>query len=246
MYNSNIEFMTLKLSYIGLTAIMLIILLFIGNHAINKSITEQKNRNKKKSILVILLLIWQLYLYLLASSGFLADFSFPPRFVLFMILPLFIFIGVFLSRNRKKKWIQTIPLIWLATYQSFRIIIETLFVYTVAVGILHKNVTIQGYNYDMVFAYTSLIIALVIYKSKQLPKRLILAWNYLGLLVIAVIISLFITTIYFPQIYGSNTAIFPVDFGLYPYALVPGFLMPSAVFIHVLSIIQIKNRTDEK
>ncbi len=238
--------MMLKLSYIGLTAMMLIILFFIGNYAINKSVSEQKVKNKKKGILAISLLLWQLYIYLLASSGFLTDFSLPPRFVVFLILPVFISIAIFLNRNKKKKWIQTIPPVWLATYQSFRIIIETIFVYSVAAGILHKNVTIQGYNYDMVFAYTAPIIALIIYKSKQLPEQLLLAWNYLGLLVIAVIISLFITTIYLPEIYGPNTVIFPTDFGLYPYALVPGFLMPSAVFIHVLSIIQLKNRTSEK
>ncbi|HFC00745.1 MAG TPA: hypothetical protein ENJ53_08070, partial [Phaeodactylibacter sp.] len=207
------QFMMLKLSYLGLTVTMLIILFFIGNYAINKSVSEQKIKNKKKGILAIGLLIWQLYIYLLASSGFLADFSFPPRFVLFMILPAFIFIGIFLNRNKKMKWIQTISPIWLTIYQSFRIIIETLFVYSVAAGILHKNVTIQGYNYDMFFAYTAPIIAFIIYKSNQLPKQLLLVWNYLGLLVIAVIIFLFITTIYFPEIYGTDTTAFPTEFG---------------------------------
>ena len=142
------------------------------------------------------------------------------------------------------KWVQTILPLWLATYQTFRLILETIFVYSVAAGILHENVTIKGYNYDMIFACTSLITALIIYKTKQLPKQLLLAWNYLGLLVIAVIISLFITTIYLPEIYGPNTPIFPTDFGFYPYVLVPGFLMPSAIFIHVLSIIQLKNSPD--
>lgn len=238
--------MILKLSYLGLTLVMLIILFILGNYAINKSESDLKIKNKKKRRLLIGLSIWQLYIFLLASSGFLTDFSFPPRFVLFLILPIFSFIGFFLRRSRRMKWIQTIPPIWLVIYQSFRIIIETLFLYTVAAGILHKNVTIHGYNYDMVFAYTAPIIAFVVYKSKHLPKQLLLFWNYLGLIVIAVIIILFLTTIYFPEIYGPNTAIFPSEFGLYPYALVPGFLMPSAVFIHVLSIIQLKNRPTNK
>ena len=80
--------------------------------------------------------------------------------------------------------IQTIPPIWLTTYQIFRIAIEYVFVYTVAAGILHKNVTIQGYNYDMVFAFTAPLMALFIYKSKQVPRRILLNWNYLGLFVI--------------------------------------------------------------
>ncbi len=236
--------MILKMSYIGLTALMLIILFFIGNYAINKSISDPKLRKRKKTIMVLGLLAWQLYAYLIGSSGFLADYSFPPRFVISMILPLFIFIGVFVYRNRKSNWIQAIPPVWLVAYQSFRIIIETIFVYTVAAGILHENVTIEGYNYDMVFAYTAPLIALIAYKSKNLPKKLLILWNYLGLLVIAVIISLFMTTIYLPELYGPDTKSFPLDFGYYPYVLVPGFLMPSAVFIHVLSITQLRNRHD--
>ena len=238
--------MILKIAYLGLTAMMLIILLFVGNYTINKSVSEHKAKIKKKGILAVSLLLWQLYIYLLATSGFLADFSFPPRFVLFTILPVFIFIGIFLTRNKKMKWIHTIPPIWLTIYQSFRVIIETIFVYSVSAGILHKNVTIQGYNYDLVFAFTAPCIAFIIYKSKQLPKQLLLWWNYLGLLVIAGIIFLFITTIYFPELYGASSTVFPVEFGLYPYALVPGFLMPSAVFVHVLSIIQLKNRAIKK
>jgi hypothetical protein len=238
--------MMLKLSYFGLSVVMLTVLFFIGNYAIDKSVSEQKERNRKKGILVGCLLLWHLYLYLLASSGFLADFSFPPRFVLFMILPVFIFTGIFLSKSKNRKWIQTIPPVWLAFYQSFRIVIETIFVYTVAAGMLHKNVTIHGYNYDMVFAYSALVIAFIVYRSAQLPQKLLLVWNYLGLAVIASIIFLFITTIYFPELYGPNTKIFPKEFGFYPYVLVPGFLMPSAVFIHVLSIIQLRTRTDKK
>lgn len=238
--------MELKLSYIGLSIIMFIILLYIGNHAINKTAIEPKTKNRNKIYLLIGLSIWQLYLFVLGLSGFLSDYSFPPRFVLLMIIPIFTFIGVFLRKHRKKQWIQAIPPIWLVTYQSFRILIETIFVYTLAAGLLHKNVTIQGYNYDMIFGYTAPIIMIIVYLSKELPKKMLLIWNYLGLLVIIVIIFLFITTIYTPELYGPDTALFPLEFGLYPYVLVPGFLMPSAVFIHVLSIIQLKNRSLKK
>lgn len=234
--------MALKLSYVGLTLVMLIIIYFIGNYAIIQSTPDQKSRNRKKAILVIGLLLWQLYVYLIGTSGFLADFSLPPRFAILLILPLFAFTGIFLRINRNKFWIKTIPTIWITAYQSFRILIETIFVYTVAAGILHKNVTIEGYNYDMVFGYTAPIIAIIIYKSRELPKRLLLVWNYLGLAVISVIIFLFISTIYFPEMYGPGVGFSTTDFTMYPYVLVPGFLMPSAVFMHVLSIIQLRKK----
>ncbi len=234
--------MMLQLGYIGLSLATVLILYFIGNYSILKSVDDIQQQKKKRMILITGLLLWQIYLFLLGQSGILVDFSFPPRFVLLMILPAFIFIGTFLRRNKKAKWIQVIPPSWLVGYQAFRIIIETLFVYSVVAGLLHQNVTIEGYNFDMVFAFTAIIMLFVLYRSKTLPKRLLLAWNYAGLLVIASIIFLFLTTIYTPEIYGPDTAPFPTDFGWYPYVLVPGFLMPSAVFVHVLSIVQLNHR----
>ena len=48
------------------------------------------------------------------------------------------------------------------------------------------------------------------------------------------------TSIYKPELYGSTTALLPMAGFEYPYVLVAGFLMPLAVFIHVLSIVQLK------
>ncbi len=231
----------LKLGYLGLSLLMTIILFLMGNYAIKKSVVNAKQKIQSRVLLLTGLFIWHLYLFIIGSSGLLMDLSFPPRFVLFMILPAFIFIGVFLSRNRKKQWIQAIPPHWLVAYQLFRVLIETLFVYTVAVGLLHKNVTIEGYNFDMVFAFTAPIVAIITYRSKKVPSVLLQIWNYTGLVVIASIIFLFNSTIYFPEIYGSHLEPFPSGFGMYPFVLVPGFLMPSAVFIHFLSLVQLKN-----
>ena len=233
--------MLLKLAYIGLTIGIVIILFLIGKYAINHSVADKKNNSNKTRLLILGLIFWQVYILSIALTGFMTDFSFPPRFVILMIFPAFIFTGVFLYKNRKKQWLQVIPDAWLTLYQSFRILIESIFVATVAAGLLHKNVTIEGYNYDMIFAFTAPIMTLYIYLSKSFSRTILLAWNFLGLAVIAVIIFLFITTIYFPEIYGDDVASFPQEFGLYPYALVPGFLMPSAVFIHVLSIFKLLN-----
>ncbi len=232
--------MALEFAYITLSVLMFMILIYMANHAIQKSV-DDKNKSRKKIILVIGGLIgFHLYTFSIAITGMLQNYDFPPRFVIFLIIPAFTFSGFFIYKNKNKKWIQTIPQHWLIFYQSFRILIETIFVFTVAKGILHPNVTIEGYNYDMVFGYTAPIIGILIMRNSTKFKSLAILWNYLGLAVISVIIFLFISTIYFPELYGSETYLMPTEFGKYPYVLVPGFLMPSAVFIHILSIVQLK------
>ena len=84
-------------------------------------------------------------------------------------------------------------------------------------------------------------MAFLAYKKMTSIKTLII-WNYAGLLVIASIIFLFMSSIYNPQIFGSETILIPAEAVMYPYVLIPGFLMPSAVFIHVLSIAQLSKR----
>lgn len=234
--------MGLQSAFIGLTLLMNLIIWFIGSTAINKTFENPSKRKKKKTQLILGLALWQVYTFATASSGILDDYGFPPRFALLLIIPLFVFTGIFIYKNRSHQWINSIPKHWLVFYQSFRILIETIFVFSVAQGILNKEVTIEGYNYDMVFAYTAPIIGFLVFR-KLIPRKLTIVWNYLGLAVIASIIFLFMSSLYNPQLFGSETMLLPPQAVKYPYVLVAGFLMPSAVFMHLLSIIQLTGKT---
>jgi len=232
--------MELKIAYIGLTILMILIVFKGGLYTIGKTFQEAQKQQKKKRLLVIGLLLWQLYIFIMASSNFLASYSFPPRFALAFILPSFIFTGIFIYKNRNNKWLQNIPQHWLIYIQSFRILVEILFVFSVTKGILHKEASIEGYNFDMILAITAPIIGLLVFKYKTLSKKWLIYWNYSGLAILASVIYVFMTSIYKPEIYGSNIPLLPIESFKYPYVLVAGFLMPLAVFIHVLSIVQLK------
>lgn len=229
--------MGLKFGYISLTLVTILFLVWIGKTAIERT---SLNKNKDFTILVLGLLLWHVFIFLISSSGILKSYDFPPRFAMFFIIPSFIFTGIFLYRNKNKNWIHSIPEHWIINFQSFRILVETLFVLSVAKGILHPLVTIEGYNFDMIFAFTAPVLAFLVYSKKLLPRKMVLYWNYLGLTVIASIIFLFMTSIYKPELWGNNGPMLPMDMLTYPYVLIAGFLMPVAVFLHVLSIIQLK------
>jgi len=230
--------MTLELSYLSLTLFINIILILFGFKAIKASTNDSKLNLRRKTILILALSLWQIYIFAIASSGLIYSFDFPPRFALFTIVPLFLFTSVFFRRQQNKKWITAIPASWLFIFQSFRILVESIFVATVTAGILHKEVTILGYNYDMIFAISVPIIFLFVFILKIVSKKLILFWDYLGLTVIASIIFVFMTTIYIPEMYGYVETPAPLEMTKYPYVLIAGFLMPVAVFVHVWSIVR--------
>jgi len=234
--------MILKLAYIGLSILMTVILMLIGSKAINKTFLDKSTARKKRLTLILALLLWHLYIFAIASTGMLQNYEFPPKFLLLLILPAFLFTGVFIYKNRNNTWIHNIPEHWLIYYQSFRMLIETLFVFSVVQGIVHYHMTIEGYNFDLIFSGSASIIAFLVFKKRMLSKKVAIWWNYIGLGVIAIIIFLVQSAIYLPEIYGSETILLPKQFVMYPYVLVAGFLMPSAVFIHVLSIVQLSRK----
>lgn len=205
--------------------------------AISQTETTKHVALKKKLIVFTIFTIWQVYTFLLATSGFIESFELPPRFALCLIAPLFIFTFIFLYHQRNQQWISKIRTENLILIQSFRILVEILFVLSVSEGVLHSEVTIEGYNFDMVFGFTAIIVWLT-YRMEIISLKFILFWNYLGLVVLASVIFVFFTTIYTPELYGYEITPAPIAFTHYPFILVAGFLMPLAVFIHVLSIVK--------
>ncbi len=229
----------LPAGYIVLSVMITVILCGIAWVAIGRSTADPAAARRRRGLVVGGLLLWHAYIAAMGMSGFLADFSLPPRFPLLLIAPAFLFTAVFVTRHRNAAWLATIPEHWLVYYQSFRVVIESLFVFTVARGLLHPEVTLEGYNYDIVYAALTPFVAYLVFQKKALPRAVAIAWNVVGLTVIAVIIGLFVTTIYVPSLWGAEVSLAPLGFARYPYVLVAGLLMPSAVFVHALSLVQL-------
>ena len=230
----------IELGYILLTLLMAIIIIAGYCYGLKKIGKDSRTINKRVTFVALGISGWLVYTYILAGSGFLQNFNLPPRFPIFLIFPLFIFTGIVLYKNRNSKILSAIPQSWAIYFQSFRIVVEILFVATVGVGFLHPEVTIEGYNYDMLFAFTAPVIGYFVFKAAKLSKTAALIWNYLGLVVLASVIALFTTTVFTPSLWGSETSLAPVEIVTFPYVLVAAFLMPLAVFIHIFSILQLK------
>src|SRR5690606_3916100 len=238
--------MTLQFTYIALTLLITIIIVMLGVKTIKKSFSGITKIRNKIILLITLLLLWHIYVFVIAQTAILQDYSLPPRVPLFLVLPTFVFIGIFAYINRNENWLQNIPEHWLIFCQTFRVSLEILFVFSVAKGIIHSNMTIESYNYDMVFASSAPFIGYWVYNRQRGFKTIAIYWNLRGLGVITSIIFVVVTTVYFPGFYGSSESLMSKEFGMYPYILVPAFLMPFAVLMHILSIVQLNKKKPQE
>ncbi len=230
----------LSISYMGLSGLVLLLLVWLASKA------RQFGAHFRTGLALTALLGWQLYIFLVASTGFLQDFSFPPKFALCLIIPAFLFCGVFAFTHRRSRWLDAMPISRMVYFQTFRVLVEWMIAYSVVAGVLHREVSIHGYNFDLIFAATAPILGYWVSRRRGRSVRLVLYWNYLGLIVLASIIFVFMTTLYQPQWYGATTGLLPKEAGQYPFVLLAGFLMPSAVFMHVLSIVKLSRARDSQ
>lgn len=227
----------LEAGYI-LLSLLMFGLIFIGNSLWNKRTADS---NKVPQI-IIPIIVWIVYVLILAFTESLKNLELPPRFPLLLFVPLFVLAIIFYSRNKDNAAFKDLPLQWTSLYQSFRILVETILLYTFYKGIIPVAATFEGYNFDIIIGLTALPIGFFFAKNVQKYKGILLAWNIWGILMVLFVGFIIGTSFYLPSIWGSEVPLVSFDFVSFPYILIPGFLAPSAIFMHIVSIIQIRNQ----
>lgn len=184
----------------------------------------------------LFIVLWVGYVSLMAGSDFLADFSLPPKFVLFIILPAFIIIGTFFSIKKFAKIIISFPIALTVYYQSFRIIVELLIWWIYKEGMVPEIVTFEGRNMDVLVGLSAPVVGYLAYHMKWLSHKMVILWNVIGLLILANIVLIFISLIVKQGMWGFDTIPLSLDFPRLPYVFIAGAFMPTAVFMHIFSI----------
>lgn len=186
--------------------------------------------------------LWVAYISLLAHFGVFRDFSLPPRIPLLLVLPAITWIFWYYKTGRQRSLLNRVPRWQPVAFQTFRIAVEFMILGVVLRGIGPKEPSMEGYNYDIITGLTAPLIAIAVYHWKVLSEKWVFWWNIMGLLWLVNVVFIFISLGVAPQIWGYDSIPISPDFGQMPYLLIPGFFMPSAVFMHVFSLMQLKGK----
>ena len=159
------------------------------------------------------------------------------------------FIGVwYVYKSRKlNQIIQKLPKGSLVNIQFLRIFTELLlwFMFTDIGRWIPKQLTIEGYNFDIVIALAAPFIAYRCFKARSWPKSYAVAWNVLGILMILNMYVLIILTSdsSLRMFIDGPSSRFVQDF---PFVWMPTFTMPLFILFHLLSIKQIKTPVEKE
>jgi hypothetical protein len=230
----------IKIGFILLSIMMLLLLFravsFLSHQALGNSANAKRQTHKT----ILILTGWCTYIGLISATGFLSSTTLPPRVPLFLILPCFAFMIYFFKNPKFKQIISDAPMTWITYSQSFRVIVELLLLGLYAEGLLPKAATFEGYNYEILIGATAIPMAYLVTKHPKRTKCTLMAWNICGLLTLSIVVFIILSNTYQTATSTDIAPVHKIVIGRFPYTLLAGFLMPLAVFMHILSLVKIR------
>jgi hypothetical protein len=186
------------------------------------------------------LLVWLLYTGLLGYVGVLRNSTLRPPGITFIVLPVALFIVLFLARSEAAGRIASaFPVQLIIGFQVYRVGVELFLDQLWRDGLIPRMLTFHGANLDILIGMTAPLVAWLSTERRR-GINLALVWNVLGLLSLANVITRAALTA--PGPFQLIHAEVPNRMmGTFPFTFIPGLLAPLAVALHVLAIRSLGN-----
>jgi len=173
----------------------------------------------------------------LAGSGVLLQEGFPPRPFL-VVLPALVTAVVLARSKGVGRLLPHVPLWQPVAAQAFRIPVEGMLFWLCVSGFVPRQMTFEGMNFDVVSGVLALPVAWMLARGRG-GRGLGVAYNVLGLVLLATIVTISILAAPGPQqrFTDGPPNLLPATF---PMVWLPVFLVPLALFLHLISLRQLR------
>jgi hypothetical protein len=170
----------------------------------------------------------------LAATGIYARSDLRPPPLQLMIAATLVALLVYGLSARGRQAAQAASMPALVLLQGFRMPLEIIMVRAAFTGIMPKEFSFVGYNFDIITGAAALIIGLLLIKKVRVPPALIAVWNVWGIGCLLVIVALAIATSPNIAAFGNEPAHVSLWVLQFPYVWLPFVLVGIAVFGHVM------------
>lgn len=184
---------------------------------------------------------WVLMTGLLAIQGVFLDFQSVPPKIVAAAFTCAVGLAAFAFSPLMSRWLTAISQTSIIALQSFRFFVEVVLFLLAQTPLLPKLMSFEGRNFDVLVGVTAPLMALWIHREGNTPRvrRAIVAWNLIGIVLLVNVVAHGILSAPTPMqkifVEPPNTAI-----GYFPFAWLPAFLVPVALFLHILSLRKVK------
>ncbi|MGV0752065.1 hypothetical protein [Empedobacter brevis] len=225
--------------YIPLTfGLTTVATLFLFSWVIKTSISPTTRKNS--TIIIISLIIWlTIQAVLTLKNVYNSDTnSFPPKILLFGILPTLLAIVVLFSMKKGQQFIDSLSLKKITYLNIVRLPVEIVLFWLFLNKAIPELMTFEGRNLDIIAGITAPMVAYFGLVKEKINHKTILIWNFICLgLLINIVVNAFLSAPSPIQKFAfeqPNIAILN-----FPFSWLPTFIVPIVLFGHLVSIRQL-------
>lgn len=186
-------------------------------------------------VLIFLMNFWIFFQAVFALGGFYQNTQiFPPRLLLFGILPaLLLIISLFVFA--RKTFIEPLPLKILTLLHVIRIPVEIVLHKLYEHKTIPQIMTYEGWNFDILSGITAPVVFWLAFRGGKTNRTLLIVWNILALLLLVNIVTIAVRYLDSPL---NNVALEQQNRGVlyFPFIWLPTIVVPIVLFSHLASL----------
>ncbi len=167
--------------------------------------------------------------YFVAAQGVLKQWERLPPALMVMMLVLVGLTRLLAASGR----LDHLPVAVIVLSQAFRLPLELFMHRAYADGIMPKQMSFSGCNFDIVTGATAIIVGVLALRGAA-PRWLLIAWNLMGSLLLLTIVAIAIASTPIFEFFGAEPHQLNTWIADPPYVWLPGVLVPSALLGHLL------------
>ena len=185
----------------------------------------------KAAIWAIGLALWLLATFAAAWRGVVRFDTVPPTMLL--LLAVVLVTSVLLARGRAGARVAAgVPLAALVLAQSFRLPLELIMHQLYRDGLMPVQMSYSGLNYDILTGLLAIPVG-ILYAMRRLPLWVVRAWNVMGLLLLANVLTIAVLSAPTPMRVFTNEPV-NVWVTMAPWVWLPALLVPLALIGHIV------------
>jgi len=176
--------------------------------------------------------------WMLVTSGFYRDtVAFPPPQMALMA-PMVLGLVVLLVLPSGRRWLRGADLIALTTLHILRVPVELVLHDAYQNGLVPRSMTYSGHNFDIITGLSAAFLVAWLFSKRGPGKQLLVAWNILGLTLLAVVVITAVLSIpsSVQRLAFDQPNLLVVST---PWVLLPAMLVPAVLWAHVAALVKL-------
>ena len=191
---------------------------------------------------LFVILVWLLLQGLVAQTGFytVTD-TLPPRFVLLVLPPVLLVIGLFLTK-RGRYFLDNLDLKRLTLLHSIRVPVEIVLFLLATQKVVPELMTFEGRNFDILSGLTAPLVYFLYFVRQQIGRTSLLVWNIVCLLLLVNIVVNAALSAPFPSTQQFAFEQPNIAVLYFPFVWLPSCVVPLVLVCHLAAIRRLVRR----